>query len=195
MRMERFIKALFGKSVRYVFPRIWKTKGETLKEFVAIAGPGSWESTRSCWRSNRWSSVEGHRRQCGVCAACLLRRVSVHAAGLSEPADTYVCSDLSAPSLEAGIDPGFTRYSEAFREYALAGVLHMDHLADMAAPDSKPAVGRHAGMLAQALDISAQDAERKLGDLLNRHAEEWKNFMDSLGPNTFVRKWARCGNE
>lgn len=190
-RMERFIKALLGRHVRYVFPRIWNTKGETLREFVSISGAGKWESTRSCWRSNRWSSVDGRRRQCGVCAACLLRRMSVHAAGLVERDDTYVCNDLGAATLEAGIAPQFTRFTAAFREYALAGVLHMDHLADMADAESAPAVRRHAQALAPVIDISVSDAEQRLAALLSHHASEWKGFMESLGANSFVRQWAR----
>lgn len=191
-RMERFVKALLGRDVRYVFPRIWNTKGETLSEFVSLPGPGNWATTRSCWRNNRWSSVNGRRRQCGVCAACLLRRMSVHAAGLTEPDDTYVCTDLGATSLEGGIAPQFTRFTPAFREYALAGVLHMDHLADMADADSAPAVRRHARALAPVIGIPAEDAERRLATLLNHHAGEWKDYMVSLGANSFIKQWARC---
>ena len=29
--MERFLKALLGRELRYVFPRLWFTKGETLR--------------------------------------------------------------------------------------------------------------------------------------------------------------------
>jgi hypothetical protein len=134
-RMERFLIALLGKPVRFVFPRIWNTKGETLREFVSVAQDKDWASTRSCWRNNQWSSIDGKLRQCGVCAACMLRRLSVHAAGLVEEAGTYVCVDMSAATLETAIDPNFTRMTRAYREYAIAGILHMDHMADMAADE------------------------------------------------------------
>jgi 7-cyano-7-deazaguanine synthase in queuosine biosynthesis len=81
-RMERFVVALFRRPVQYVFPRIWHTKGETLRDSVALTGATDWKRTKSCWRDNRWSSIFKQRRQCGVCAACMLRRLSVHAAGL-----------------------------------------------------------------------------------------------------------------
>lgn len=32
--MEKFVDALFGHRLRYNFPRLWMTKGETLREFV-----------------------------------------------------------------------------------------------------------------------------------------------------------------
>lgn len=191
-RMERFIRALLNKDIRYVFPRIWNTKGETLREYVAVSGDSDWASTRSCWRNNQWSSVNGKLRQCGVCAACMLRRVSVHAAGLFEEADTYICTDMMAESLESAVDPNFTRFTPAFREYAIAGVLHLDHLADMALEDARPAVRRHAILLGPALGMSAREAEEQLIDLLQRHATEWKSYMDSLGPRSFVKQWVRC---
>ena len=189
--MERFLKALLDKDVIYVFPRIWKTKGETLRAYVAIASTDAWRKTKSCWRNNQWSSVNGKQRQCDVCAACMLRRVSVHAAGLAEPADTYVCSDMTAATLEAAVEQGFTKVGGAFRQYALAGILHMDHLADMASADQRSEVTRHAATLGPALGLSPQEAGKRLVTLLNTHAEEWKSYMNSLGARSFVRQWAR----
>ncbi|MEO9338866.1 7-cyano-7-deazaguanine synthase [Mesorhizobium sp. SB112] len=190
-RMERFLKALLGKDVSYVFPRIWNTKGETLRDYVAIDSTDTWRNTKSCWRNNQWSSVNGKQRQCGICAACMLRRVSVHAAGLTESPDTYICTDMTAPTLEAAVEAGFTKTKGAFREYAVAGILHMDHLADMAAEGQNSQVKRHATSLGLALGLSPQEASDRLAALLNKHAEEWTNYMDSLGAHSFVKQWAR----
>ena len=192
-RMERFLNALLGHDACFSFPRIWSTKGETLREFVALSREDSWSSTRSCWRNNQWSSVNGKLRQCGVCAACMLRRVSVHAAGLMESPDVYVCTDMTAPTLERAIDPAFTRRSAAFREYAIAGVLHMDHLAEMANPDAASLVKRHALFLGPALGLEPPVAAERLTALLSRHAEEWSSYLDSAGAKSFIRQWARFG--
>lgn len=190
-RMQKFIEALLGKSLSYVFPRIWKTKGETLLEYVSLPGSNDWSTTRSCWRNNRWCSVNGKLRQCGVCAACMLRRVAVHAAGLTESTDTYVTNDMNAASLEDAVDPDFRRMSPAFREYAIAGFLHMDHLATMARVDAKPLVMRHATLLAPALGLSGADTYERLDTLLSNHAQEWNKYMDSLDKNSFMSQWAR----
>jgi hypothetical protein len=115
----------------------------------------------------------------------------VHAAGLTEPPETYICSDMTASTLGATVEPGFTKTGGAFREYALAGVLHMDHLAEMVTADQRPEINRHAVTLGPALGLSAQEASERLVALLNKHAEEWKTFMDSLGARSFVRRWAR----
>jgi hypothetical protein len=121
-------------------------------------------------------------RLCGL-------RVSVHAAGLTEAPETYVTTDMTAKTLEEAIDKDFTRQTKAFREYAIAGVLYMDHLADMAEPDAAPLVKRHAALLASVLGLSREETEERLRGLLRKHAEEWKNYLDSLGGHSFVKLW------
>jgi hypothetical protein len=191
-RMTRFLKALFGKAVKFSFPRLWHTKGETLREFAALPEGDSWRETKSCWRNSRWSALNGKLVQCGVCAACLLRRMSVHAAGLHEQAGIYICTDLSASSLTNAIHPNFTRKSPAFEEYAIAGTLHLDHMADMASEDARSAVRRHAILTGMALGISAPAAEERLVGMFERHAAEWNNFVNELGASSFIKKWTRA---
>lgn len=189
-RMERFLEALLDQPIRYYFPRLWHTKGETLARYVAIDGDETWRLTKSCWRDSRWSSVRGSRRQCGVCAACMLRRVSVHAADLSEDPETYVCTDMSAATLEAAVDPDFENLNTAYRDYAIAGVRHMDDLAQMADDRERRSVRLHAAFLRRALRLTG-DSEGRLIRLLERHADEWKWYLDSLGSNSFVKHWIR----
>jgi hypothetical protein len=117
----------------------------------------------------------------------MLRRVSVHAAGLIEKPEVYVATDISAVSLDEAVDKRFTKMSNAFREYAIAGILHMDHLADMAEPDVK----RHAALIAPPLNLSSEDAENQLIGLLRNHSQEWRNYLDSLGEQSFVNKLVR----
>ena len=189
-RMERLLVALLEQPIRYEFPRLWYTKGETLARFVATGGDGAWYSTKSCWRDSRWTSVRGSRRHCGVCAACMLRRVSVHAAGLSEPPETYVCTDMRAATLESALDPHFERRTPVFRDYAIAGIRHMDDLADMADAEARPIVGRHAALLGNVLRRT-EDVEDRLVGILKRHADEWTRFLRSLGAGSFAMKWIR----
>ena len=190
-RMERFLEALLERPIRYYFPRLWYTKGETLARYVAIDGDETWRSTKSCWRDNRWSSVRGSWRHCGVCAACMLRRVSVHAAGLSEDPETYVCTDMSAAKLESAVDPDFKHLNTAYRDYAIAGARHMENLAEMADGRARRRiVRRHATSLRRVLRLSG-DAEERLIRLLECHADEWKRYLNSLGAGSFVQNWIR----
>jgi hypothetical protein len=192
-RMEIFNKHLFGTEVKFIFPRIWSTKGETLREFIAECEGADWESTRSCWRSNVWASVNGKTRQCGICAACMLRRVSVHAAGLTEKPDTYIVTNMGARTMEEAVQKDFKKLTKAFKEYAIAGVLHMDDLAEMAEADAIPDLKRHATLLAPALNLSSEDTASRLKSLFSRHAEEWRSYLESLGEHSFVKQWVRAG--
>lgn len=189
-RMERLLEALFGRKIRYEFPRLWSTKGETLREFIKIDPQGTWRSTRSCWQDARSSSVGGEFRQCGTCAACMLRRVSVHAAGQEEPSETYLSSDLDSPDFATSIDLRFSGRTSALYEYAIAGVLHMDHLAAMARPEAAASVRRHSILVARAMDMSGQDTEKRLIDMLANHAAEWRAFLKDRSPDSFVRRIA-----
>lgn len=191
-RMERFVNALFENSVEYVFPRLWSTKGETLRAYCEISADESWRATRSCWRGSQWSSVDGKLRQCGGCAACMLRRLSVHAAGLSEPDENYVCGDLSAATLDDSISSSFKQMNEAFEQYALAGVLHLDHFADLARPEAINTIARHALLLGRALRTPPNETESKLRSLVERHGAEWIAFQDTMGERSFVRAWTRA---
>lgn len=191
MRMERFLMALLRAEVRFEFPRIWATKGETLREFIALGTGNAWRSTRSCWRNSQWASLGGKLRQCGACAACMLRRLSVHAAGLEEDPDIYICKDMNAPSLREAIDPNFTRFNVAFEQYALGGVLHLDDLAAMSESEGQAAIRRHAVLIAPAMNLDVDFVERKISLLLARHASEWRSYLRGLSPNSFIKQWTR----
>ena len=117
------------------------------------------------------SASTAKKRQCGICAACMLRRMSVHAAGLSEPRERYVWEDLSAPTFDAGAAASFgeRKITGALREYAIAGALHLDHLAGLL--DSKANGGMldlAAFQLSTALKLSQVDARNNLVRLLRR---------------------------
>jgi hypothetical protein len=194
-RMERFFVALLGRRIHFEFPRLWHTKGETLTKFVSECeeGPPSWASTWSCWQQNRQVGVDHKKRQCGICAACMLRRLSIHAAGLAEEKTTYVWEDLSAGAFGASTVPTFDRkkITPAMREYAIASALHIDHLADLShSPANASALGLSAFQLARSCGLSEAESRSRLDRLLSQHRTEWENFMRSLGPNSFVANWA-----
>lgn len=196
--METFLYRLLGHCVRFEFPQLWYTKGETLRMFIESCGSATSRllGTRSCWQGNRHASVNGERRQCGICAACMLRRMSFHAAGVIEPPENYVWEDLSADSLEAGASPDFSRkkITKAMQHYAIAGALHMDHLAALRhSPANAALLDLSTFRLSRALGMSQADARARLDRLLTQHEIEWKEYMRSLGPTSFVAAWAAHG--
>ncbi len=190
-RVERFLTALFERPFKFSAPRLWHTKGETLKAYASLPGINAWRDTKSCWRGAQWSALNGKLVQCGICAACMLRRMSVHAAGLEEPEGTYVCDNLTVGTIDAAVHKDFKRMSPAFREYAIAGTLHLDHLADMAAPDNRAAIERHAIITAPSLGMTANEVHALLQGVLERHAAEWGLFIKNAGARSFLRQWTR----
>lgn len=189
-RMASFLTALFDRRLHFRFPRLWFTKGQTIAEYASIFDVAECLDARSCWQQSRHVSDGSHRRQCGICAACMLRRLSVHAAGLKEAQETYLWEDLSTPHFEGGAAKGFERITPALREYAIAGVLHLDHLAALrTSPVHTPGLKRHAHQLAKSQGLTAGDAELRLDALLASHSQEWQAFLQSLGSTSFVTNW------
>lgn len=189
-RMEEFLYALLGHRVSFQFPRLWYTKGQTLAAYAAAcADDAAWEDTWSCWQSAQQVSVDGRKRQCGICAACMLRRLAVHAAGLNEPADTYVWEDLSVSDWRAGKADNFEKVTDSLYQYTIAGILHLDHLADLKdSPINAPGLEVKTSSLARVLGVLPDDVKIQLEQLLTQHETEWTTFVHSLGHNSFVTR-------
>ena len=196
--IEDFLSALLDHRPRYSLPRLWSTKGETLRLFLEKRPrDASWRDTQSCWQDQRHVSVESKRRQCGVCAACMLRRMSVHAAQAKEPRTTYVWEDLSVERYEDGAAPTFRKRQPqgAMYEYAIAGTLHLEHLARLGRQDKNTSeLDLEVLRLAEAFDSSGLASEEKIRTrlfrMLKAHEQEWNAFLDDLGPGSFVTRWA-----
>ena len=195
-KMEHLIFELFGHRVRYCFPRLWYSKGETLRAAATVVtGSTGWSATWSCWQSQRHASVRGVQRQCGICAACQLRRLSIHSAGLSEPKDTCVWEDLQAQQFGAGASPGFARVRErgALKKHGIAGTAFLAELAALSAsPARTEMLRRNASLIGPIIGISQLDAERNQRELLSRHRTEWDDFVRWAGPQSFLAHWARA---
>ena len=189
-----FLSALLGHTVRFAYPRLWYTKAETLAEFVAKCPEDgrNWNRTRSCWQGQRHVSVSRRMRQCGICAACMLRRMSVHAAGLSECKQSYVWEDLTTTRFEDGAAPSFENRKPkgAMYEYAIAGTLHLDHLAGILHPSAiQTGILRQCFQLSGCLGLPEEEIRVKLERLIWKHADEWKDFVESLGSESFIAQW------
>jgi hypothetical protein len=64
-------------------------------------------------------------------------------------------------------------------------------LAALADPDAdQRPMKRSAFLLARSRGISEELADMRLQRLLHQHAAEWKEFVGSLGPDSFLRQWA-----
>ena len=178
-RMQKLLAALYGSHVRFEFPQLWYTKGETLAAFVKECPDGyAWVNTWSCWQQSRYVSVAGRKRQCGICAACMLRRLSIHAASLTEDREVYVWENLSASTFEAGAAKDFPRIINAQREYAIAGTLHLEHLARLRHSEAdRGTINLAVSQLSRSRAFPGADIRARLDRLLGQHEAEWKNIL------------------
>lgn len=192
-KMEHFVTALLGYSVRYEQPRLWCTKGETIRDFLAKDGVRrkSVLSTRSCWQQ-RWNArFDGQYKQCGLCVVCLLRRMSMYAAKVDEPSDTYTIRDLTLTRYEDAIPRhGCGRLSGTMVEYGIVGARHLQQLADMGElPDTE--LRPYVFEIARATGLLERDAIEVLKRLLLQHAAEWRDFVGAQGQSSFIESWTR----
>lgn len=193
-KMERFIEALHDFRVRFEQPRLWSTKGQTLRAFLNLAGKTEQHlrSSHSCWQTRRVVNVRG-RKQCGLCAACLLRRLSLHAAGVNEAPETYVVSDLAVPHAGDALSAISQKADrDIMLEYGSVGARHLQHLADMSGlPDAD--LRAHASEIAAAIGKSYEETLKKLRTMLGKHAEEWQAFLSAQGEQSFLKGWLDGG--
>jgi Queuosine biosynthesis protein QueC len=184
-RLSLFLNELFGTSISHLHPRLWHTKSETLKELNDRGLAGEWWRTWSCARDQRHVFLDKKRIQCGVCEGCLLRRQSVHAAGLQNDTEQYLWNDLRASTLNQATLGRATRSNDEHQ--AQCAVLEMDQFGRIsrdaeriaiAAEELSPFVYEDAGLVAT-----------RLQRLITAHATEWHTFLSALGPQSFVNQW------
>lgn len=194
-KMELFIKEALGHDVLYDQPRLWSTKGQTVSAYLRATNGALDElfDTRSCWQQ-RWNArIDGKLRQCGLCAACLLRRMSMHAAEIEEPEHTYVIADLTVSTFKDAL-PGRkkVRLSKTMAEYGSVGARHLQQLADLAdLPDTD--LKFHAFDIARAMGQPQDYVLKKLRNMLLTHAKEWRAFMAAQGEQSFLKNWIQGG--
>ncbi|BAV52905.1 Uncharacterized protein MLTONO_p0435 (plasmid) [Mesorhizobium loti] len=193
-KMERFTKAVLDYRVRFDQPRLWSTKGQTLRAFLGIVGKSEQHltNTHSCWQTRRIVNVGG-RKQCGLCAACLLRRLSLHAAGVNEASGTYVVSNLAASHASNALSVIPQKADrDIMVEYGSVGARHLQHLAEMAdLPDD--ALRVHASQIAAATEATYEETLTKLRTMLVTHAAEWRVFLSAQGDQGFLKSWMDGG--
>lgn len=200
-QMEAFLAALLNRNLTFQLPRLESTKGESLTAFLehakvnrSAAEVQALIETRSCWQNRHHvAAVAGApKRQCGICASCMLRRLSMHVAGIDEPSETYSWENLNAPDLVAAAPDKYKdKIGPAQTNYAIAGTLHLTHLARLRSSYDYPEISaRHACELADATGGDQTAVKRWLDEFLQRHEVQWRNFLATLDAGSFVKQWA-----
>jgi 7-cyano-7-deazaguanine synthase in queuosine biosynthesis len=192
-RMEKFINAVLNANLTYEQPRLWYTKGETIKACLS-EGVSSAHiiDTRSCWQQRFNVRVGGSFGQCGICAACLLRRMSLHAANIKEPDTAYSVADLKSKTFAEAVAQRDFVPTSTLPEFGYMGARHLDQLAKLSnTPDNK--LRPYVVELATALGETEASIHRQLRQLLSRHSEEWQAFSAAIGEQSFLNTWTIGG--
>jgi len=180
--LGRLVSRVFQSTIRFVHPRIWSTKGETLDALREAGLSNGWEKTVSCSRGSRQSVGETKARHCGLCANCVLRRQSLLASGLS--GEIYIWRDLeAAPPWAIGNDPAPGK-SEV--QQAISAVLAMRDFAML--DSSATLVAREAKAMAAALGEAEDVAIGGVNKVLRVHREEWLSLLDAFPPASLFKE-------
>jgi len=189
-RLSRFLELAIGTRIRFEHPRRWHTKGETLRALREQGLTGGWSGTHSCARRSYHVNVDGRRAHCGVCAACLLRRQSILAAGLDEADDRYVWRDLSADNLAAAVPASARSTTEDDSRHAICGALALSQLAEVGVSSRfDDIVAQAASDLAEASQEPLDILGTKFTHLIKTHRDEWAAFVRRQGPRAFLNRW------
>lgn len=188
--MESLLELVLDVPISIRTPQLWKTKGQTIQQFMNVGKDRDYFGTKSCWRTGRdVPGINAVKKNCGVCAACLLRRLAFHSAGVDDPSELYIWEDLKISDFDRsfamyGVKPGV-----AHKQYAIAGVRHLSDLAKYR-QKNKVEMNHHATLIASALGESPQIIKDQVAELLLQHESEWFDFVKSLGSKSFVKEWA-----
>lgn len=189
--MARLLSALFGWSGRYTHPKLWDTKGEVLTAYRVSGGSDeALRATRSCWQNQRQAYLNGKWVQCGICAACLLRRCSLHAAGLVEDKGVYLFEDLASPCLRNSVSEHVQRRTDFLSQlrYGSAGIAFMRDIPNFdqrcAADD---VYDDESELLSESGLGRSVEIKRRLKRLVVQHRAEWLAFVHQYPADSFIR--------
>lgn len=171
-RMAHLVGLVLDRPIGFVLPFAANTKGQMIGKLAGLGLGGVIPMTASCIH---YPLCEPGHKQCGVCPACLFRRQSILAAGLSEPPGTYKFDAFGSAEAANQIHDKQRRYLKAF----LDQVVQLDEVSPDAPLPSR--FRRHligTGILAHA------EPHESIARLLCDYRDEWRSIAmkaESLG--------------
>lgn len=191
-RLGRFVLALTGRQVRFEHQALFLTKGQALSSLVKIRPNSSvWLTEHpSCSYDSRHAHDGGRKVHCGVCGNCLLRRLSVHAAGVVDPTP-YRVADIHAPTIESAFgDRELPREFSAYSDVAKNSARGMQRLAELALEQDAPRVWAEIEGIARYQERSIPEIKESMFELLRQHHAEWNAFLRHCGESSWVYRLA-----
>ena len=189
-RLSRVIGAITGEDVRFEHPALFRTKGQVLHGLAQLRPRADeWLSHRSCSYDARHASQGGKFMHCGVCGNCLLRRMSLHWAGVADGTD-YRARDLRALALQDAFPEGAPRNLRSAADLALTSARSMQRMAGLADRLQNMRVRSEVAAIAQGLSEPIEVVSDMMESFLKQHQTEWQEFLGFCGSKSWVAQLA-----
>ena len=186
--IQLFLKSLLaGWAPHFNQPNLWRVKSSLLRALQERGVLSGWHRTNSCSRNIQRDKGGNAPASCGLCGGCLLRRVSVAAAGIDDLTD-YFFADISRSSLSEMITCNPRRpLTSNDTDHSAHAVLNMAYLASVAEWPEDHAPWRQAVFdLSKSLNQPRATVEENLRDLLRQHQQEWRAFLRQLPWSSWI---------
>jgi hypothetical protein len=190
-RLANLIRLLTNTEVKFDHPALFLTKGQVLASLAKReTNVANWLAThRSCSYDARHSSSEEKVMHCGICGNCVLRRVSLQSAGVTDSTE-YRARDLTATAFEKSFPSGVPHNVKANRDLALNSIRSMQRLADLANKPETVRVQAEVAALTRGLNEPLKNVREKMEAFLSQHRKEWEPFVASCGHKSWVADFA-----
>lgn len=167
-RMGTFIAGVFARPFAVENPYLFSTKSQMLQGSADGQFNRLFQRSFSC---DRYPNYPHKASQCGRCPSCLVRRMSLHAANLSDDADAYSFNILAGKPFDQ------LRDVELLPQVKLS--VQADALADgLYAPEPWHRLTEAWPELFRAeKELSLPNFSQDVTALLKRHVLEWRAFM------------------
>lgn len=170
--VARFVQAVTGRAFSVENPCVFETKGEMcLHPAVQVLG-SSVAETFSC---DGFPVQRSRRPQCGICTSCILRRLSLHAAGLGRfdnagyACDLYETQQTISSRRLRGL-AAMDWQAERFLQALSSGGGWADLMREF------PELRQVCVGLTTLTGESAEAVQDRLVRMYMRHVQEWKAF-------------------
>jgi hypothetical protein len=172
-RIAQAASVVFGRDFKVRQSAVFETKGELLAQTLSPSEAKLAAKTFSC---EIFPNYRAKQSECGVCPSCLVRRASLHAAGIGDSGHLYALDVLTQdipPRKALGLikmERYVRRISHCFGPSA----------SDDSAMWEYPEAGSYFVEAAKSLDLSLDDYLCSLRKTHHSFVLEWRNFVATL---------------